>query len=437
MHTHTQPQMRRAAMILAAVAILSFALPRWSQASIAAPQITTPTPDSTKSGFSTVQISGTAPAGTTVEVFETLTSLGTAQAAANGTWALGHSFADGSHTVRATARDDTATSPSSETVTFTVDKVRPIVDITAPGPDHTFGPTGGVRIEGTASDNHDLSAIRLEYWQLGSAQTAQLADCTCDEDEALWSHEPVLGPGEWTVKAYAVDMANNSSLVDQVRFTNVGAGVPLDDAGLEGLLGDELPVPEILSPEEGETEPGAAEPVTFSGTTEPGSTVEISEEVEGLGTIGTAVDEDEDGHWSMKVRLPTGEYGIRATATDQNGNVSDPTDLLEFTVDGERPTVDVLTANNRIFLPTEPVVVEGTVEDNFDVASIVLEYYDAHGALVLRDVAECDNCPSSSANWRHEPGLPFGPGTYTLKVWAFDVAGNGAHKKTITIIKSL
>ena len=423
---------RAAAIPAALIALFAFAAP--SAASIAPPAITSPA-DGAASKPS-VQIRGTGAPAATVEVFDAAVSLGTTTVAANTGWALNVTLAAGTHTLTAVATDGTETSAPSEPVTFDVDGTRPTIAITAPADDHVFAPGDPVHIEGTAADTRALSAIRLEYWRVGKYDHAELATCACSgATSAPWTADPTLDPGEWTLKAYAVDQANNYSLFSQISFVAADADIPFEQPDLSEITGIEPP--EILNPDDGKTLPGAAEPIVIGGRTEAGSTVAVYEEVQGIGWVGTEADSDEDGSWSIGVRLPTGKYGIRALATDADGNVSDLSELIEFTVDGERPLVGVLTPDKKVFLPLEPVVLEGAVSDNFDVAAVVVEYFNLNGKSILRALATCTGCPAGEATWRHQPSLPFGPGHYTVKVWAFDVAGNGAHKTTLSFVKTI
>lgn len=424
---------RAATIIAALVALAAFAAP--SAASIAPPAITSPA-DGAASKPS-IQVKGTGAPGATVEVFDGATSLGTTVVAGNGGWALPPlTFTSGTHTLTATATDGPQTSAPSSPVTVHVDGTRPTISIGSPGDDHVFRPGEPVHLEGSAADTRALSAVRLEFWRLGTLHKAQLADCTCSgATNADWTSDPELDPGEWTLKAFAVDQANNYSLAGQISFVNGSAGVELEQPDLESLI--PIAPPEILDPEEGKTLPGAARPISIGGATEPGSTVSVYEHVQGIGWVGSDADSDEDGAWRVNVRMPTGRYGIRAAATDEEGNVSELSELIVFTVDGERPLVDVLTTDKKVFLPLEPVVLEGAVSDNFDVAMVLVEYFDMHGKSVLKEQAECTGCFTSQAQWRHEPSLPFGPGHYTAKVTAFDVAGNGAHNQKVTFVKTI
>jgi len=208
-------------------------------------------------------------------------------------------------------------------------------------------------------------------------------------------------------------------------------GSPVEAPEVE--LPDQPEVPALLEPDEGEIVPGAQEPTEFTGSTEPGSMVEVYEEVAGLGVIGSTVDSDRDGQWSIHVALPTGTYGVRLQATDEEGNVSQLGDLITFDIDAGLPMLDDLTASNAVFGPTEPVVLEGTVFDDRQAVAVVLEYW-VLDKLVLQQAADCMACPEQEAAWRHVPqGLK--PGYYYVKVRAIDAAGQRSTWAEITFTK--
>ncbi|HEX9775660.1 MAG TPA: Ig-like domain-containing protein [Actinomycetota bacterium] len=399
-----------------------------SDAAIGAPTIATPAPGAIRAAGN-VAFQGTAAPGANVEVFRSTGSLGRATANASGIWNVSAPLGDGTYSVYAIASDGLNQSPASEIVTFDVDGVRPSANITAPEDEHLFGPGETPEIAGTASDDRRVHAIKLEYWLLNRVAGAFLADCaSCGSSRNVsWTHRPDLGDGTYAVKVWAYDAAGSPSLAQQVSYTALATGVDLTTPDLPT---DVVPVPEVTEPSEGETAPGAAEPVTFAGTTEPGSTVEVVEETE-YGTLGTAADEDGDGRWSFDVRLPTGTYQIRAFARDEDGNLSAPTEIIGFTVDAQTPLL-FGPEENTVILPLQQTVLSGEASDNFGIAGVVLEYWQA-GTLVLRDLAECPGCASGDGSWTHEPTLP-GGGVYDVRAWAIDLAGNGSAHEAVTLI---
>lgn len=419
-------------------ALLIVLLPQISGAVIGAPTITTPADGALVGAVAPamVTIRGTAAPTVGVEVSHALGgSIGTTTADGSGNWSLAASLADGSHTITAVATDADGTSPPSAPVTFEVDAVRPTISIGAPENNHVFAAGQQVTISGTAADERMIHAIRIEFWLLSSLVRAELADCPgCGAGgSSEWTLIPAnLQPGAYTVKAIAFDAAANRSNPSSVAFVASGTpGSPVETPEIEVPEAPE--VPNLLEPDDGELMPGESEPMRFSGTTEPGSMVEVHEEIAGLGTIGSTVDSDRDGQWSIAVDLPTGSYGVRVQATDEEGNVSDLGDLIAFDVDAGLPTLGNLTAGNTVFGPTDAVVLEGKVFDDRQAVAVVLEYWLLDD-LVLQQAAECLACPEQEAAWHHVPqGLK--PGYYYVKVRAIDAAGQRSTWAEITFTK--
>ncbi|GAA4035174.1 hypothetical protein GCM10022409_19720 [Hymenobacter glaciei] len=105
----------------------------YTQPVTAAPVVTAPANGSLLN-TTTPNYAGTAVAGSTVTVYVDGTSIGTTTADASGNFTLAQptGLAQGSHTVYATAQSaGSAVSANSPTNTFTVDSVRPAVDITS------------------------------------------------------------------------------------------------------------------------------------------------------------------------------------------------------------------------------------------------------------------------------------------------------------------
>lgn len=426
---------RAAALALGVVGAI--ALPLASSALAGAPTITHPSEGSLQRGTASIMIAGTAPDWVEVEVVDTAAgSLGTAAVDENGVWGLDVVLPDGPHTITATASNaDGELSPPSNPVTFEVDAVRPTVTISSPDDGHAFGAGEPLLIQGSASDERTLYAIRLEYWRLNELVLAELASCPdCGAAASSeWWNEPPLAPGSYHLKAYAYDAAGNRS--DAATRTFLVSGLGQTPIAIPELPepGEVPEVPELLEPEEGEIVPGASDPTEFSGTTEPGSTVEVYEEVAGLGRLGAAADDDEDGHWTLVVELPTGRYGVRTQATDDEGNLSPLSELIMFEVDAELPGLANLTGDNAVFLPLQDVVIEGTVFDDRAAVAVVLEYW-VGDERVLHELADCFSCPEQEAAWQHRPeGLD--PGYYHVKVRAVDAAGQRSTVSVVTFAK--
>src|SRR5829696_1840 len=128
------------------------------------PTITSPQNNSydTDGSFS---ISGSAEAGSTVELFEGTTSKGTATAdSSSGAWSIALSgVSEGVHTYKAKATDaEGNTSSASHSVSVTVDKSAPKVDSVIPTEDAT-GVAPGVNVTATFSEGMQDASVKSAF----------------------------------------------------------------------------------------------------------------------------------------------------------------------------------------------------------------------------------------------------------------------------------
>ncbi|MBX9628069.1 MAG: tandem-95 repeat protein [Gemmataceae bacterium] len=154
---------------------------------------------------------------------------------------------------------------------------------------------------------------------------------------------------------------------------------------------------------------------TFSGTAEPGSTVNL---VAGESTIGTAV-ADGDGAWSFEVTAALAERSrtILAYATDAAGNGSDPSDPFTLVIDATAPTVTLGTpaAGDRV---GGPVAFTGTADDpNLDRVEVVVR----RGGLVVFTGSDEDPAGGWSVTLDTDA---LARGDHTWTATAYDLAGN-------------
>jgi hypothetical protein len=106
-----------------------------------------------------------------------------------------------------------------------------------------------------------------------------------------------------------------------------------------------LPAPTIASPADGATVP--AQPITFSGTAAPGTSVAVSSADSG----DTAdVDTGADGHWTLQFPAQDpGRYTFVATAFDDTGVESEPSAPVTLTVAGF-PAPDAQVSGSTVTL---------------------------------------------------------------------------------------
>jgi hypothetical protein len=109
------------------------------------------------------QFVGVSEPGTTIELRDGATTLGTALAAADGTWSLAALLGDGDHLLSAIARDPAGNATVGDQWTITIDATPPAVDA---GADRTGMEGTPVTLTAPVSDAH---AIVEETWSLASS----------------------------------------------------------------------------------------------------------------------------------------------------------------------------------------------------------------------------------------------------------------------------
>jgi hypothetical protein len=158
-----------------------------------------------------VTITGTAQAGSTVELFDSGSSLGTTVTSAGGSWARTVDLADGAHLVTARATNTSGTSSASPVRVILVDTRAPEPPvITAPAPGSSVPSSFTVR--GTAE-----SGVTVELFDNGSSRGTVAAS------GGEWSRAVYNIPaGTRTYAARAVDLAGNVSAMSASRTVSVG-----------------------------------------------------------------------------------------------------------------------------------------------------------------------------------------------------------------------
>src|SRR6185369_98810 len=160
-------------------------------------------PESGTYNVNTFTITGTAEAGSTVEVFDGSTSLGIATADSSGDWSLpSGTLSEGSHTLTATATDAAEnTSDPSNSVTL-------LIDTAVPDPPVITSPESGTynvntfTITGTAEAGSTVEVFD------GSTS---LGIATADSSGDYSLPSGTLSEGSHTLTATATDAAENTS----------------------------------------------------------------------------------------------------------------------------------------------------------------------------------------------------------------------------------
>jgi hypothetical protein len=315
--------------------------------------------------------------------------------------------------------------------------VKPLVDISGPLNGHVYQPSEKLDVFGTANANLTVVAIKLEYWLANKLVRRVLAECRdCGSFATGWKDSPNdLTPGYYVVKAYSYDQAGNQSDPAQRSFVTGLERVPPAPTVTPPPAPTTPGVPAtpiVTVPQPGSVIPGAGPPTTIGGTGDPGDTIGVSDP--NKGKLAT-VEAGPDGKWTATLRLPNGQYKVRAQATDDNGKRSKLSKLISFYVDAQKPSVQILNQDTKTFFPTQPVVLSGKLFDNHHIAAVTLKYY-LLDKVAAQSVADCIACSAQEGVWQDRPDLPY-PGYYYVQIQGFDTAGNASVLQTTSFVYTI
>ncbi len=278
---------------------------------------------------STPNITGTCDPSVTIEIFEGVTSLGTAVATVGGTFSVTvSSLSDGTHSLTATAMDGTGTSAASSAFSVIVDTAAPSAP-TISGPANTNDTTPDMT--GTAE-----ASATVQILEGGSV----IGSGTASGGGSFTVTVSTLSVGAHSLVARAIDAAGNVSASSSAFTCTVDTTAPS--------------APSISSPAiTNDTTPNV------TGTAEASSTVEILESGSVIAS-GTAT-----GGGSFTITLSTmseGVHSLVARATDAASNVSANSSAFSMTVDATAPSAPSITGPADTNDTTPNVV--GTAEAN-------------------------------------------------------------------------
>jgi hypothetical protein len=201
----------------------------------------------------------------------------------------------------------------------TVDTIAPPAPVITSPAEGSLVSTRSFSVSGTAEANSTVELFEGTSSQ-GTAQTNASGQWT------ITLSGVTDGPHAYTAKA--TDTSGNVSTDSLPRNVRVDATAPSS--------------PTISSPLNNSFDTDGN--VTLSGTSEPGSTVEVFEGTASRGTTPV----DSSGAWSMTLSaLGEGAHTYSARATDGSDNTSAPSDPVTVRVDTTRPTVVGTTPLNR------------------------------------------------------------------------------------------
>jgi len=363
---------------------------------------------------STLELKGSAAAGSTVKIYDGSTQIGSTTATSTGSWDyITKVLTDAKHTLTATATNSSdQTSVASAAVAVTVDTKAPAAPTIA---SDTVNSANQVVATGTAEAN---SAIKVYDG------TTQVGTTTTNSSGAWSVTTSVLSSGSHVLTAKATDVAGNvsaaSTAVDPVigSGTSGSTGSGTSGSGTSGTgtsgsgtsgAGTTAPAaPKITS---FSTDSGVAgdhitndKTLALAGTAAANSTVKV---FDGTTQLGTAT-ADANGAWHYTtVALPDGKHSLSATDT-VSGVTSKASAVLDVTVDTVAPDAPILlsdaTTHNR-------ATVTGTAE-----AGSTIKVYEGTNLLGTGTAAADGNFSVTTSNLKH--------GSHTFVATASDAAGN-------------
>ncbi|MAL97070.1 MAG: hypothetical protein CL583_01345 [Alteromonadaceae bacterium] len=280
-------------------------------------------------------LQGSGTAGEVITVYVGGTEAGTAVVASNGLWALadlGGPFADGTYAITATATDLAGnTSAASGSFSMTVDTVAPAVPSGL-----AFAPDSGVTgdsITNTGELQFSGSATAGAFVHV-YANGSSLGMVTADGG-GNWTLDTTGAPlstGSYNITARSADGAGNTSSAStplSLTISTVIAAPTIssmsDDTGTNG---------------DGVTSDNS---LAFTGTAEPGSTVELL-----INSVAQTpvVTTNGSGLWTWNSPGPAlaeGSYDVSARATSTVGVVSALSPVFDLVVDTTAPAITVVS----------------------------------------------------------------------------------------------
>ena len=339
----------------------------------------------------TLTLTGTAEANSTVKVFDGATLLGSAVANGSGAWTYTTAaLANGAHSLTATASDVAAnTSVASAALAVTIDTTAPSAPLIA---SDTTVNTNEVMLTGTAEANSTVNVY----------DGATLLGNVAADAGGAWTYTTSqLADGAHAFTATSTDAAGNTSLVSQPVDPIIGTAVPttptiLSFASDSGTVGDHITNDTTL---------------TLTGMAEANSTVNVFDGATQLGTARAGA----SGAWSFATAtLTNGTHIFTATDCDFSGNSSPASSAFNVTVDTVSPT-DVFTGD--IKNSNGSFTLRGSVFDN-GTAGVgdVVKIYDGTTYLGSTTVGTNGQWSFTTAALSNK--------THSFTSTATDVAGN-------------
>jgi VCBS repeat-containing protein len=377
----------------------------------------------------TPTLTGTAQAGSQIAIYldGSATPLTTVTADGSGNWSYTPAaLGEGLHTFEVTATLNGLTSGRSPAASVTVDLTAPgtptigaVIDDVGPG-------TGPLTSGQTTNDNQPtLTGTGAAGDTISIYNNGVLLDSVVIGNTGTWSYTtPPLAEGNNVLTIRETDPAGNQSgpsagftvVVDSVSATPVITNVT-DNVGNAATT--------VVSG----SETNDATP-TLSGTADANSVVTIFDG----GTQIAVVTADSNGAWTFTpdTALGEGSHSFTVRATDPQGNVSAVSAPWSVVVDLTAPTVPTLdTVNDNVPGGVTGNLTSGQVTN--DSTPTISGTGQAGSTIhIMNNGTQIGTAVvDGSGNWSFTPAAPLGDGSYALRVYATDAAGNASANSSV------
>ncbi|MDD2856208.1 MAG: Ig-like domain-containing protein [Desulfuromonadaceae bacterium] len=370
----------------------------------------------------TPRLVGTADAGSTVNIYDAGTLVGTVTAAGDGSWGYTTSFlSDGTtHAYTATATNSSGTVSEASApyvlnidVTATTPAITGISDSVIPVVGNV--PNGGYTNETTPI----ISGIAEANSRIDLYDGALLITTLTADKSGSWRYTSLaLANGsDHSYTIIATDTAGNisqPSAVYVIHVDTVAPAVPVINGVHDHV--DPVQTDTVNNGYTNDTTP------TLFGTAEANSVVTIKDGA----ALLAAVNADATGNWSYTTDpLADGSiHSYTVTATDAAGNSSFESTAFVLNVDNTAPLKPIITSiNDNVALVTGNVVNGGTTNDSTPTLSGIAEansmvtLYD--GAVTLASVTA-----DATGKWSYTTAALADNSDHNYSVTATDAAGN-------------
>jgi Ca2+-binding RTX toxin-like protein len=380
----------------------------------------------------TLTLSGTAEAGSTVEVFRGATSIGTAVAGISGDWSLADAtlLADGSYQFTAKATDAAGNQGAASTAfQVTIDSTPPAAPVFASVIDDVAPATGPLADNGFSNDptlTIDGSA------ELGTTVRVYDGTTLVGTGQAIGGAGPIitstLSEGAHILTLRATDAAGNESAASTEFHVTIDTTGPVAPV-IVSVTDDVDPVTGAVV-DNGSSNDNT---LTIAGTAEPGSTVTIYD-TDGTTVLGTGV--ATGGMFSIPTSvLDEGVHTLTVKATDMAGNQSPASAAFQVTIDATAPAAEVLI--------TAIATDGGTSSSDYVTSDTTLTVSGTHGTLGVGEKVQvssdggvnwADVTTSTATTWSYtDPTTHATSFTYIARI--VDGVGNvGANTSTQAVI---